>query len=102
MTPARLYALLFGVGLVLTGLLGFSPLLDLTAAHNLAHIATGVPGVLAFRAGNEPSRLYAVALAAVYAGLALAGMEPLLHGAIAVAGVAAWAGSAQGRPASAT
>lgn len=101
LVPAHAYSLLFGGGLVLTGLIGLTGLLDTSTPHDLAHVASGAPGVLAWRRPAALARAYALALAVVYTVLALAGLEPVLHGLIALVGFAAFAASPQRRPASA-
>jgi hypothetical protein len=80
-SPARLYAGLVGVTLVVAGIVGFfyssdfgSPgnvdavfgILDVNGWHNVVHILTGALGLLAFSAGVYASRQYALALGAVY------------------------------------
>ena len=86
-SPAQLYALLFGVVLVVAGIIGFfyssdfgSPgkvdgvlgILDVNGWHNLVHIATGLLGLAA--AGSYVySRQYAFGLGAVYVVIAIWG-----------------------------
>lgn len=80
-SPASLYAGLIGGVLVVAGILGFfysasfgSPgevdavlgVLDVNAWHNIIHILTGALGVLAFRAGPQASRTYALAFGVIY------------------------------------
>ena len=89
MTPARLYALLFGVVLVAAGIIGFFyeaeftdneavrdgvfGILDVNGWHNVVHIATGALGLLAFGAGAYAARTYALGLGAVYIVVAIWG-----------------------------
>lgn len=72
MSPARLYALVFGVVLVVAGIIGFFyeseftddeavrdavfGILDVNGWHNVVHIATGALGLLAFAAGAYAAR----------------------------------------------
>jgi hypothetical protein len=80
-SPARLYAGLVGVTLVIAGIIGFfysasfgSPgdvdavfgILDVNGWHNVVHILTGALGLLAFSAGVYAARQYALALGVVY------------------------------------
>jgi hypothetical protein len=84
-TPAQLYALVFGVVLLIAGIIGFaysasfgSPgevdsvfgILDVNAWHNIVHIATGALGLLLFR---RAAREYALGLGAVYVVVAIWG-----------------------------
>ena len=86
--PARLYAGVVGVVLVILGIIGFfysaafgSPgdvaalfgIFDVNAWHNLVHIATGVLGLLAFTAGARASRSFALGIGIVYIVVALWG-----------------------------
>ena len=86
--PARLYALVVGLVLVVAGILGFfyssdfdDPgdvdavigILDVNGWHNVVHIATGALGLLAFGAGAYAARTYAFALGAVYIVVAIWG-----------------------------
>jgi predicted small integral membrane protein len=84
--------------LVLAGIVGFfyssdfgSPgdvkavfgVFDVNGWLNTVHIVTGVLGLLAFSVRPEAARVYAIALGALYAGLAVWGLiagsgEPLL------------------------
>src|SRR5687767_4474737 len=89
MSPARLYALLFGAVLVGAGIIGFFyeaeftddkavrdavfGILDVNGWHNLVHIATGALGLLAFAAGAYAARAYAFGLGAVYIVVAIWG-----------------------------
>jgi hypothetical protein len=121
-SPAQVFALVIGLSLVAGGVLGFfyeasfetggdTPrdaalgILDVNGWHNVVHIATGAAGLLV--AGYwSASRLYALALAAVYAVVALAGFiegdggvliglvpvnteDNVLHALIALAGLIA-------------
>src|SRR3954462_1815424 len=86
-TPAQMYALVIGAGLVLAGLIGFfssaafgSPgdtdavlgILDVNGWHNVVHIASGAVGLAL--AGSVPrARLYAIGLAVVYTVVAIWG-----------------------------
>src|SRR3954453_5475927 len=86
-SPSQIYALLFGLTLVLAGILGFfyssdfgEPgkvdgvlgILDVNGWPNVVHIATGLIG-LAFYASYVNARLYALGLGAVYVAIAIAG-----------------------------
>src|SRR6185312_7485999 len=87
--PARLYAVVVGLVLVVAGVMGFfyEPqftsdesvrdgvlgILDVNGWHNLVHIATGAFGLLAFAAGASAARTYAFALGAVYVVVAVWG-----------------------------
>src|SRR5256885_6523666 len=86
-SPSQIYALLFGVTLVVAGVVGFfysssfgQPgkvdgvlgILNVNGWHNLVHIATGLIGLAVFASyGN--ARLYALGLGAVYVGIAIWG-----------------------------
>jgi hypothetical protein len=87
-SPARLYALLFGVVLVVAGIVGFFynsdftsdksvrdavfGILDVNGWHNVVHIATGALGLAA--AGNYAyARTYAFGLGVVYIAVAVWG-----------------------------
>ena len=88
-SPARLYALVFGVVLVVAGIIGFFyestftddksvrdavfGILDVNGWHNLVHIATGALGLIAFGAGAYAARTYAFGLGAVYIVVAVWG-----------------------------
>jgi uncharacterized protein (UPF0333 family) len=87
--PARLYALVFGVILVVAGIVGFFyeseftseesvrdavfGILDVNGWHNVVHIATGALGLLAFAAGAYAARTYALGLGAIYIVVAIWG-----------------------------
>jgi Domain of unknown function (DUF4383) len=124
-TPASLYAGLIGAVLLVAGIIGFfyssafgSPgevdavlgILDVNGWHNLVHIASGVLGLLAFRAGPAASRTYAIAFGAVYIVVAIWGFvigshesilgiipvnteDNILHVILGVLGVGAYAAS---------
>jgi Domain of unknown function (DUF4383) len=88
-SPARLYAGIVGATLIVAGVIGFFynstftdnesvreavfGILDVNGWHNVVHILTGLLGVLAFRAGNDASRLYALGIGAVYIVVAIWG-----------------------------
>ena len=87
-SPARLYAGLVGVTLVIVGIIGFfysasfgSPgnvgavfgLLDVNGWDNVVHILTGALGLLAFSAGVHAARQYALALGVAYLVVAIWG-----------------------------
>ena len=87
-SPASLYAGLIGAVLLLAGILGFfysasfgDPgevdavlgILDVNAWHNIIHLLSGALGLLAFRAGAQASRTYALAFGAVYIVVAIWG-----------------------------
>ena len=87
--PARLYALVVGLVLVLAGIVGFfyEPsftsdssvrdgvlgMLDVNGWHNVVHIATGALGLVAFASGVSAARTYAFAIGAVYVIVAVWG-----------------------------
>jgi Domain of unknown function (DUF4383) len=86
--PARLYAGVVGATLVVAGIVGFfysasfgAPgdvdavlgILDVNGWHNLFHIGTGVLGLVAFGAGINASRWYALGFGVVYVAVALWG-----------------------------
>jgi hypothetical protein len=89
LTPARLYAVVFGGVLVVAGIIGFFyestftddesvrdavfGILDVNGWHNVVHIATGALGLLAFAAGAYAARAYALGLGAVYIVVAIWG-----------------------------
>jgi hypothetical protein len=89
LSPARLYALVFGGVLVAAGVIGFFyestftddesvrdavfGILDVNGWHNVVHIATGALGLLAFAAGAYAARAYALGLGAVYIVVAIWG-----------------------------
>jgi hypothetical protein len=86
-TPAQMYALVFGAVLLFAGIIGFFweasfdgdardgvlGILDVNGWHNLVHIASGVAGLLAWRAGAGPSRQYALVFGIVYLLVAIWG-----------------------------
>ena len=120
-TPARTYALVIGAVLTLVGIVGFLVeasfdgddrgtliLFDVNGVHNLVHLASGLVGLMAWKAGAAASRTYALVFGLVYLlvtiwGFALGddgeilGILPVnmednvLHLLIAVAGLAAYA-----------
>jgi hypothetical protein len=86
-SPSQVYALLFGVTLVVAGIIGFfysssfgDPgkvdgvlgILDVNGWHNLVHIVSGLLGLAVF-ASYTNSRLYALVLGAVYIAISIAG-----------------------------
>ena len=89
-SPAQVYALVFGVTLVATGVLGFFydasfdtgdeaqadevlGILAVNGWHNVVHIATGALG-LAVVGSYTNARLYALGLGAVYVALGIIGL----------------------------
>ena len=97
MPLTRLFAATFGAVYTLVGLLGFAVaphqathqliVFDVNLTHNLVHLAIGFAGLVAFASGAVASRSYAVALAVVYAVVAVAGFAPQpLLGIIPVGG----------------
>lgn len=87
-SPASLYSGLIGGVLLVVGILGFfysasfgDPgevdavfgVLDVNAWHNIVHILSGALGLLAFRAGPEASRTYALAFGVIYLVVAIWG-----------------------------
>jgi hypothetical protein len=88
-SPASLYAGLIGAVLLLAGIIGFfysssfgGPgevdavvgVLDVNAWHNLIHLLSGALGLLAFRAGAQASRTYALAFGLIYIVVAIWGL----------------------------
>src|SRR3954454_25216548 len=86
-SPSQIYALLFGLTLVLAGIVGFfysssfgDPgkvdgvlgILDVNGWHNLVHIANSMIGLLDF-GSYANARLYALGLGGVYMAIAIAG-----------------------------
>lgn len=76
----RLYALLAGLGLTLVGIGGFIVAgpgeegalgLGVGIWHNLIHIATGAPGIVAARRADS-AVAYSLALGALYVGVTIA------------------------------
>ncbi|HEY0391505.1 MAG TPA: DUF4383 domain-containing protein [Solirubrobacterales bacterium] len=132
-SPASLYAGLIGAVLLIAGIIGFfysssfgSPgevdavigVLDVNAWHNIVHILSGLLGVLAFRAGAQASRTYALVFGLVYVVVAIWGLilgnhesilgflpvnteDNILHVILGVLGVGAYAASDPRREASA-
>ncbi len=124
-SPASLYAGLIGAVLLVAGIIGFfysssfgSPgevdavigVLDVNAWHNIVHILSGVLGLLAFRAGAQASRTYALVFGLVYIVVAIWGLilgnhesilgflpvnteDNILHVILGVLGVGAYAAS---------
>ena len=89
-SPAQLYALVFGVVLVVVGILGFFyeqsfktgddavaekvlGVLAVNGWHNLVHIATGVVGI-AVASSYAGARTYALGFGLVYVALGLIGL----------------------------
>jgi hypothetical protein len=86
-SPAQIYSLLFGLTLVVAGIIGFfysadfgDPgkvdgvlgILDVNGWHNVVHIASGAVGLLIARSYGG-SRAYALVLGAVYLVVTLLG-----------------------------
>jgi hypothetical protein len=125
-SPARMYALVIGVVLIIAGIVGFfvEPsfsgddrsallgLLDVNGWHNLVHLASGLLGVMAWRAGAAQSRTYALAFGVIYLVVAIWGFlmgdgetllgilpvnteDNVLHLLIALAGLGAYAASSE-------
>jgi hypothetical protein len=124
-TPAKLYAGLIGATLLAAGIIGFfysssfgSPgevdpvfgILDVNGWHNLVHVASGIAGLLAYRAGAAASRTYALVFGAVYLVVAIWGFivgdggeilgiipvnteDNILHVILALLGLGAYAAS---------
>lgn len=122
-TPAQLYALLFGVALLLVGIIGFFVdssfetgsgiegdeliIFEVNGIHNLVHIASGLLG-LALAGSRSGARLYALGFGAVYLLVTIIGFidgndvlglipvntaDNFLHLVIALTGLAAGAAS---------
>jgi hypothetical protein len=120
--PASVYALTVGAVLVAAGIIGFfyEPeftsdksvrdgvfgILDVNGWHNVVHIATGLLGLLAFAAGADRARAYALVFGGIYIVVALWGFiigdgdsilgilpinteDSVLHALIGVTGVVA-------------
>jgi uncharacterized protein DUF4383 len=118
-TPAQLYSLLFGVTLLIVGILGFIAdssfgsgsnvqgsdfiIFEVNGWHNLVHIASGLAGIVMSRRADS-ARLFALGFGAVYLlvtiwgfvdGNDVLGLIPvdtadnILHLAIAALGIAA-------------
>jgi hypothetical protein len=129
-TPAQTYALVFGAVLLLAGILGFFyeasfsgddrsavlGILDVNGWHNLVHIASGLLGLAAWRAGAGTSRQYALGLGVVYLLVVVLGFavgdggeilgiipvnteDNILHLLISLLGLGAYAASGETRPA---
>ena len=127
-TPAQLYALVFGAVLLFAGVIGFFweasfsgdardgvlGILDVNGWHNLVHIASGLLGLIAWRAGASASRQYALVFGVVYLLVAIWGFaigdgeeilgflpvnteDNVLHLLIALLGLAAYAVSGETR-----
>jgi hypothetical protein len=124
-SPASLYAGLIGGVLLLVGILGFfysasfgAPgevdavlgVFDVNAWHNIVHILSGALGLLAFRAGPDASRLFALAFGLIYLVVAIWGLilgdqesilgflpvnteDNILHVILAVVGIGAYLAS---------
>ncbi|HWT89911.1 MAG TPA: DUF4383 domain-containing protein, partial [Solirubrobacterales bacterium] len=121
----KLYAGLIGATLLAAGIIGFfysssfgSPgereavfgILDVNGWHNLVHVASGIAGLLAYRAGAAASRTYALVFGAVYLVVAIWGFivgdggeilgiipvnteDNILHVILALLGLGAYAAS---------
>jgi heme/copper-type cytochrome/quinol oxidase subunit 3 len=118
-TPAQLYSLLFGVTLLVVGVLGFIAdssfgsgtnvngsdfiIFEVNGWHNLVHIASGLLG-LALWSRRDTARLYALGFGAVYLAVTIWGFidgnsvlwlipvdraDNVLHLLIAATGIAA-------------
>jgi hypothetical protein len=125
-TPAQLYALLFGIVLLLVGILGFfadssfgtgsnvngSDLIvfEVNGWHNLVHILSGVLGLALWRR-PATARAYALGFGTVYLAVTIWGFvtgdqvlwlipvdtaDNFLHLAISVTGIAAGLASSPG------
>ena len=121
-SPAVMYARIFGIVLTIVGVLGLfvttdqdtvGSLLgfDVNLTHNLVHLATGVLGLVAGFALLTWARAYAIAFGVIYLVLGVWGVivgdgfdpfgllgtvdmaDNLLHLAIGVLGIGAWAAS---------
>lgn len=97
--PVRYFALIYGVVFLAVGIAGFGPglvpqpaadlsgpdavfgrlfgLFPINALHNLVHIAFGIWGLAAYRSFSG-ARLYARAVAVIYAVLMVMGLIPVL------------------------
>ena len=124
-SPAVMYARIFGIVLTLVGVLGFlvttnqdttSELLgfDVNLTHNFVHLASGIVGLIAGFMVLTMARGYALVFGLVYAALGIWGLvhgdgfdpfgifgqvdmaDNILHLAIGVVGLGAYAASRQG------
>jgi hypothetical protein len=100
-SPAALYVGVVGAALVVAGIVGFFynatftsdestrdavfGVLDVNGWHNIVHILTGVLGLLAFGAGAQAARTYALAFGVVY--LAIAAWGFVLGGGESILGI---------------
>lgn len=89
-TPAQVYCIVFGVTLIVVGVIGFfaessfavgddAPrgefigIFDVNGWHNLVHTASGI-AALAFAGSSRGARVFAIGFGAVYAALTLLGL----------------------------
>jgi hypothetical protein len=119
-SPAVWYARIFGIVLTILGVVGLFLTtsqnnveqvvgMDVNLMHNLVHLATGVLGLVVGYSMLHMARTYAIGLGLVYAVLGIWGliegatfdplglfgnintMDTIVHLAIGVVGIAAWA-----------
>lgn len=97
----RYFALVVGIVYLFLGILGFIPsllalpvsaptlavsagygylfgLFPVNLLHNLAHLAIGIWGIIAYRRGLNAARLYARSLAILFGVLAVLGLIPIV------------------------
>lgn len=98
-----LFALVYGIAFTLAGLGGFVPglnqmhgehsglaiegpghgyllgLFHVNVLHNLIHLAFGIWGLVAWRGGYGPSRMYAKSVAVIYGLFVIMGLIPVLN-----------------------
>jgi len=81
---ARTFAIIFGVALIILGILGFLPnfitagkLFGIFASNleiNMAHLVTGILGLLCGFSSNPASRVYFIVVGILYTFLAILGL----------------------------
>jgi len=108
-SPARMFAVVFGVLLILAGVLGFAAessfsgddratmlgLIDVNGLSSLLYLVAGALGILAWRAGDASARQFAAAAGLAFAILAIGGFvagdgETLLSALPVSTGATVW------------